>query len=83
MLRADVVQAVADGNFAVYAVTTIDQAIEILCGMPAGERDALGAFAPGTVNGRVEQKLLELAQSAQAAGARPEARRGGRKYPAR
>jgi lon-related putative ATP-dependent protease len=74
MLRADVVQAAADGQFAVYPVTTIDEAVSLLAGMPAGERDALGAFAPGTVNFLVEQKLHDYAERSAAAAGR--ARRG-------
>jgi lon-related putative ATP-dependent protease len=83
MLRADVVQAAAEGRFAVYPVTSIDQAVALLCGMPAGERDALGGFAPGTVNHRVEQKLLEFAELARPAAPRAEARHGRRKPDAR
>jgi predicted ATP-dependent protease len=61
MLRRDVIESVAEGKFHVYAVETIDQGIEILTGMPAGERDSSGRFADGTVNQRVEARLIELA----------------------
>jgi lon-related putative ATP-dependent protease len=83
MLRADVVQAVADGQFAVYAVTSIDQAVELLTGMPAGERDALGAFPQGSVNYRVEHKLFEFATLLQPARARHQLKRVVRKEPRR
>jgi lon-related putative ATP-dependent protease len=79
MLRADVVQAVADGQFAVYPVTTVDQVVELLTGLPAGERDALGAFPQGSVNFRVEQKLFEFAALSRPSGARNLLRRGARK----
>jgi lon-related putative ATP-dependent protease len=61
MLRKDVVQAVQAGKFHVYPVRTIDQGIEILTGLPAGEKGPDGTYPPGTVNGLADQKLLELA----------------------
>jgi len=70
MLRDEVVQAAAEGRFAVYAVRTVDEAVALLAGMPAGERDALGAFAPGSLNHRVEQKLVDYATRAEAAAPR-------------
>jgi predicted ATP-dependent protease len=62
MLRHDVVQAVADETFHVFAVDTIDQGIEILTGIPAGERDSSGQFPAGSVNQRVEARLIDLAE---------------------
>ncbi|MFQ5488301.1 MAG: Lon protease family protein, partial [Gammaproteobacteria bacterium] len=44
MLRQDVVEAVRQGQFAVYSLETIDQAIELLTGLPAGVADAEGRF---------------------------------------
>ncbi|HEV2423344.1 MAG TPA: ATP-binding protein [Terriglobia bacterium] len=69
MLRRDVVQAAADGRFRIYPVETIDQGIEILTGVPAGERDELGCFPEGTLNHRVEARLMELAEKRATAGA--------------
>lgn len=62
MLRADVVQAVRDGTFAVYPLATVDQAITLLAGMVAGERGDAGEFPPDTVNRLVETRLIELAE---------------------
>jgi lon-related putative ATP-dependent protease len=62
MLRQDVVDAVRAGMFKIYAVETIDQGIEVLTGFPAGERDSSGKFPEGTVNQKVEAKLIELAE---------------------
>jgi len=62
MLRDDVVEAVAAGKFHVFPIASIDQGIEILTGVPAGERDARGQFPPQTINYRVEQRLLEYAE---------------------
>jgi predicted ATP-dependent protease len=70
MLRHDVVQAVQDGTFQIYAVETIDQGIEILTGTPAGERDASGKFPERSVNHRVETRLIELAERRMAIGQR-------------
>jgi lon-related putative ATP-dependent protease len=62
MLRQDVVQAVAEGKFSVYAVSTIDQGIELLTGMPAGIRNGKGVFPKDSINGRVEARLVALAE---------------------
>jgi predicted ATP-dependent protease len=64
MLRHDVVEAVAAGKFHVYPVATIDQGIEILAGLPAGARGPSGQFAEGSVNARVEQRLIDYAERA-------------------
>ena len=63
MLRKDIVAAVAEGKFHIYPVKTIDQGIEILTGVPAGEKKPDGAYPEGTVNFRVNKKLMDLAKS--------------------
>lgn len=68
MLRDDVVAAVAEGRFHLWPVRTVDEGIAILTGVPAGERDADGAYPPETVNGRVDRKLRELAEKLQSFG---------------
>jgi ATP-dependent Lon protease len=60
MLRKDVVEAVKEGKFCVYPVKTIDQGIEILTGVEAGERTEDGHFREGSVNDLVDKKLREL-----------------------
>jgi lon-related putative ATP-dependent protease len=62
MLRQEVVDAVAEGKFQIYSVTSIDQGIEILTGMPAGEPDPEGDYPEDSVNGRVHARLSELAR---------------------
>jgi predicted ATP-dependent protease len=62
MLRADVVKAVAGGRFAVYPVATVDEGIELLTGMPAGERGANGRFPDGSINARVEARLIGFSE---------------------
>lgn len=71
MLRRDVTDAVTAGKFHIYAVEMIDQGIEILTGVPAGERDLSGKFPDGSVNQRVEAKLIEFAEKRLAAERRP------------
>jgi lon-related putative ATP-dependent protease len=62
MLREDVVEAVKSGKFSIYAVGTIDEGIEILTGVKAGEPGPHGRFPAGTVNCMVEDKLKSLAE---------------------
>ncbi len=62
MLRSDVVDAVAAGKFQVHAMETVDEAIAILTGIPAGEANAAGEYPPGTVNQRVAARMDELFQ---------------------
>jgi predicted ATP-dependent protease len=64
MLRQDVVDAIADAKFHIFPVETIDQGIEILTGLPAGERDAEGEYAQGSINRRVEDRLQIMAEKA-------------------
>ena len=63
MLRQDVVDAASAGKFHIYPVDVIDQGIELLTGLAAGETDEHGQFPPETVNGRVQATLLEFAES--------------------
>ena len=63
MLREEVVEAIREGNFHIYAVKTIDEGLEVLTGYPAGEPQADGTYPEGTVNYLVARRLLELNQS--------------------
>jgi len=78
MLRHDVVEAVAAGRFAIWPVKTVDEAAALLTGVPAGERDALGEFPAGTINRRVEDKLVYYATLAAKAGERAAPRKARR-----
>lgn len=60
MLRADILQAVDDGKFAIYAVDTVDDGIEILTGIKAGKPNAKGEYPKGTINYKVQQSLQEF-----------------------
>jgi len=73
MLKSAVVDAVREQRFHIYAVETVDQGIELLTGVPAGQRGDDGKFPAGSVNALVEARLVELAEKRQAAaGPRPE-----------
>ncbi len=75
ILRPEIAQAVASGQFHVWAVSTIEEGIEILTGMPAGVRGDDGAYPEGTVYRRVEDRLaafaLEIREQAAPPGAAP------------
>jgi len=61
MLRDDVVQAVRDGQFSIYSVINVDEAVSLLTGMEAGMRNDSGEFPEGSVNARVEEQLIHYA----------------------
>lgn len=61
MLNRRVVDAVAGGLFHIYPVANLDQAITLLTGIAAGERDKRARFPERSIYGRVEDRLEELA----------------------
>jgi lon-related putative ATP-dependent protease len=61
MLKQEIMDAVTKNKFHIYAVQTIDQGIELLTGMKAGERTKAG-FQKGSINERIDKKLQEYAQ---------------------
>lgn len=61
MLRQDVREAVARGEFFIFPIDEIDQGIELLTGMPAGKADENGKYPPETINGKVQARLEKLA----------------------
>jgi lon-related putative ATP-dependent protease len=62
MLSDEVVDAVSDGQFHVWAVATIDEGIELLTGRPAGERQTDGTYPPDTVHALVQERLRAHAE---------------------
>ncbi|MDR7428062.1 MAG: AAA family ATPase [Armatimonadota bacterium] len=62
MLRDEVVEAVREGRFHIWAVGTVEEGLEILTGLTAGEADAEGRYPEGTINGRVARRLEALAE---------------------
>jgi len=78
MLRRDIVAAAEQGKFAVYPIDTVDQGLELLTGVPAGEPDTAGEYPAGTLNQRIAARLdafaakaAELARLGSGAGVRP------------
>ncbi len=64
MLKREVIDAVREGKFNVWAVETVDEGIEILTGIPAGEEQPDGTYPEGTVHYAVDKRLRSLAQTA-------------------
>ena len=60
-LSDDVVEAVRDGLFHIYSISSIEEGIEVLTGVPAGKKDSSGHFPSGTVNDLVYKKLKAYA----------------------
>lgn len=57
MLKHEIVEAVRQGTFHIYQVSSIEEGIEVLTGVPAGEADGSGIFPEGTVFAAVQKKL--------------------------
>jgi len=60
MLKPKVIEAVRQSKFHIYPISTIDEGMEILTSVEAGERGKNGAFPENTVNGGVQNKLRYL-----------------------
>src|SRR5712691_4509385 len=78
MLRRDVVAAAEEGRFKIYPIDTVDQGLELLTGIAAGQPDAGGEYPAGTLNQRIAARLdafaakaAELARAVSGAGDRP------------
>jgi lon-related putative ATP-dependent protease len=66
MLRQDVIDASDKGEFHIYPIETIEQGIEVLTGVPAGELDEEGNFPEGTINRRIVERLEKMAKTMRA-----------------
>jgi lon-related putative ATP-dependent protease len=62
MLKDEVVEAIKAGNFHIYPVTSIDEGIEVLSGLKAGQFLEDGSFEPGSINDKVQKRLITLAE---------------------
>ncbi len=62
MLKESVVEAVQAGKFHLWPVRSIDEGIEVLTGVAAGERGADGRFPAGSINARVDARLQSMAE---------------------
>ena len=64
MLKEEVIEAVKNGEFEIYAISDVDEGIEILTGKEGGVRKSNGQFPKESINYLVERRLKELAQKA-------------------
>jgi lon-related putative ATP-dependent protease len=71
MLREDVIESVQKGDFRIMSVNTVDEALEALTGLPAGERDAEGHFPEESVHGRADKRLREMGEAMRQFGRKP------------
>ena len=62
-LSDEIVEAVKNKQFHIYSVSTIEEGIEVLTGVPAGKKDKNGKFPAGTVNYLVYEKLKKYAET--------------------
>ena len=60
-LSDEIIQAVKNKKFHIYSVSTIEEGIEVLTGVPAGKKDKNGKFPAGTINYLVYKKLKKYA----------------------
>ena len=60
VLSHDVEEAVRDGMFHIYAISDIEEGMEIMTGLSSGKRNAKGVFPAGTFNRRIEDRLKNL-----------------------
>jgi predicted ATP-dependent protease len=70
MLRKDVLQSVHQSNFQVFAVDSVDQAIELLTGVEAGVRNDDGSYPAGSINARVDARLKAMGEAMRQFGRR-------------
>jgi lon-related putative ATP-dependent protease len=70
MLRDDVLESVERGDFRIMSVNTVEDALEALTGIPAGERDEDGAYPEDTVHHRVDKRLREMGEAMRQFGRR-------------
>lgn len=76
MLKETVVEAIRQGKFHLWPVRTIDEGIEVLTGVKAGERQADGSFEADSVNAQVDQRLREMVETLQHFGKQEEHKAG-------
>jgi predicted ATP-dependent protease len=63
MLREDVLEAVKGGEFHIWPIGRVEQGVELLTGISAGERNGDGGFEKETVFARVDARLREMAKT--------------------
>ena len=68
ILPRSIEKAIDDGLFHIYAISDIDEGIELMTGMKSGKRDRKGTFPPSSFNRRVEDGLRNLCRYSQEKG---------------
>jgi hypothetical protein len=68
VLKQEVIEAVRQGTFHIYTVSTVDEGIEVLAGAPAGQRRDDGTYPEGKVHFLAEKRLHDLAQKSREYG---------------
>ena len=63
VLNNEVVDAVKKGLFAIYTIDRMEEGLEILTGMKAGEEGKDGTYPEGTINFLVEKRLTEISEA--------------------
>jgi ATP-dependent Lon protease len=63
MLREDVLEAVKSGKFHIWPIGRVEQGVELLTGVRAGQGNGDGGFEKGTVFARVDERLREMANT--------------------
>jgi lon-related putative ATP-dependent protease len=76
MLKEEVVEAVREGKFHVWAISTIEEGVELLMGMPAGRQRPDGSWDPDSVFGKADATLARYAEAMKAYGGAPEGKPG-------
>ncbi len=61
-LSTEIIDAVKNKQFHIYAISNIEEGIEVLTGVPAGKRDANGKFPAGSINYLAYEKLKKYAE---------------------
>ena len=62
MLKDEVIQAVREGKFHIWSVTSIDEGIEVLTGIPAGDKNDDGTYPEGSIHALVDEQLFNFAE---------------------
>ena len=62
MLKQEVIDAVKEGQFHIWPVSTIEQGIQILTGMEAGQRQPDGTYPEGTLFRKVDDRLRQITE---------------------
>jgi hypothetical protein len=63
MLKDEVVQAVRDGTFRVYEIDRVEEGVEVLMGIPAGEIGSDGKYPEGTLYRKVADRIVQLREA--------------------